>query len=228
MRKERKRPQGRMGGGRKQKEMEERKRKGRVLSLWSSAGLSGVTVGRKGRKHVLAEGTGSVPRGHHTPPAAARTCLWLGSGRSVHKWKCQPFGIWGFDHQGPDAKASHPCPSPTAAFTLTPAWLSCVAPPPDSPPQDGSGPAPPQPARESLGASVGIRKCMLSFQIQLYVRPLKTWRGDLIPFHLPEPNSGDPGTPYSKSSIYSRYFCCCINRGFPPTPSDSTAFAPAP
>lgn len=139
MRKERKRPQGRMGGGRKQKEMEERKRKGRVLSLWSSAGLSGVTVGRKGRKHVLAEGTGSVPRGHHTPPAAARTCLWLGSGRSVHKWKCQPFGIWGFDHQGPDAKASHPCPSPTAAFTLTPAWLSCVAPPQTPLPRMGLG-----------------------------------------------------------------------------------------
>lgn len=67
-RKERKRLQGRMGGGRKQKEMEERKRKGRVLSLWSSAGPSGVTMGRKGRKHVVAEGTGSMSRGHHTPP----------------------------------------------------------------------------------------------------------------------------------------------------------------
>lgn len=111
MRKKRKGPQGRMGGGRKQKEMEERKRKGRVLSLWSSASPSGVTMGRKGRKHVLAEGTGSMPRGHHTPPAhtplaAARTCLWLGSGRSVHRWKYQPFGIWGFGHQGPAAKVS--------------------------------------------------------------------------------------------------------------------------
>lgn len=76
-------------------------------------------MGRKGRKHVLAEGTGSVPRGHHTPLTAAGTCLWLGSGCSVHRWKCQPFGIWGFGHQGPAAKALPPMSHPIAVLTYT-------------------------------------------------------------------------------------------------------------
>lgn len=177
--------------------MEERKRKGRVLSLWSSASPSGVTVGRKGRKHVLAEGTGSVPRGHHTPPAhtpltAARTCLWLGSGCSVHRWKCQPFGIWGFGHQGPAAKVSPiakalpPMPHPTAVFKHTPALSSSPVLPC---PRDGSGPAPPQPAREPLGTSVGVRNCTLPFQIHLHARLSQT------PLHLLLPLSGGGGDP---------------------------------
>lgn len=109
-RKGRKGPQGRMGGGRKQEETELRKRKGRAgrssLSPGSSAGPSGATVGRKGRKSVLAEGDRErVPTGHHTPPAAALTCLWLGSDCCVYKWKTN---FWGLGVQ----PSRHSCQSP--------------------------------------------------------------------------------------------------------------------
>lgn len=88
-RKERKGPQGRMGvGGGREKEMEERKRKGRGdLSLWASGQATQESLrSKKGRKCVQAGGLGCVPRGHHTQLAATPP-LDLGSGCSSYKWK---------------------------------------------------------------------------------------------------------------------------------------------
>lgn len=101
--------------------------------------------------------------------------------------------------RGLDIKAQLPKPPthvpPHAVFKLLNVQRLChpVQFPLPSP-QDRSGPAPPQPARESLGTSVGVRNCTLPFQIRLYVRPLQTplssthlsWGGLalIIPFTL--------------------------------------------
>lgn len=117
--------------------------------MWSSAGPSGVTTDRKGRKHVLPEMTGSVPRRHHTPPAAAQTCHWLGSGFSVYSVSASLLGLR-LSHQGPAVKvfSIHKAllptpipktlpavPYPTAVFKPTSVFPTPLL-------QAGSGPAP--------------------------------------------------------------------------------------
>lgn len=118
---------------------EEAERAGALsLSPRASAGPSGVTVGRTGRKPVLAGRAGSVPRGHHTPPAAARTCRGWTQAALATNVKCQSFGIWGsalkalLTKSPPSPKPCCPCPTlktlpampyPTAVFKLMPVPL---------------------------------------------------------------------------------------------------------
>lgn len=152
----------------------EMERKGWELSPWSSAGPSGVSVGRRGRKCVLLRGQGVCPEDttpHQLLPKLAagwaRAALATNAGASLLEFRVQPSrpSCLSLLHcQSPPTHAPPPKTLPAEPYPAAFLKLIPVSPTSASCFRLGLGQHPlSQP--ESLWEPLGIRECTLSFQI---------------------------------------------------------------